>query len=251
MVPAPRVSLLRAFVPSSAGCKILPHSLPASSACARFCLGHVWMNGVERRHFMRRRAFTLVELLVVIGIIAVLIAILLPTLQKAKESANRVKCCSNIRQITMAMLMYSTDDKKHVYLYSNGPNGNDSLYLLHPWPAPSTPPDPYGGPYGGPIYLSDFKAAICPSTNHRVTSPAMLRENAGQLQQKRISEYDRPRRDRSSKPEQQLAHRIDQPWRAGDVHGVPRWPCGFRANRKAPGRGIHGWTLPSGHHQWD
>jgi len=68
---------------------------------------------------MRRRAFTLVELLVVIAIIALLIAILLPTLKKAKESANRVKCCSNIRQIVMSMLMYSSDDKKHIYLYSD------------------------------------------------------------------------------------------------------------------------------------
>jgi prepilin-type N-terminal cleavage/methylation domain-containing protein len=119
----------------------------------------------------RRRAFTLVELLVVIAIIALLIAILLPTLKKAKESANRVKCCSNLRQLVMSMMMYSTDDKKHIYLYSDGPGGNDSLYPLHPWPAPKDP-------YGGRVYLTNFKAAICPSTNHRVESPDHLRDNA-------------------------------------------------------------------------
>jgi prepilin-type N-terminal cleavage/methylation domain-containing protein len=119
----------------------------------------------------RKRGFTLVELLVVIAIIALLIAILLPTLKKAKESANRVKCSSNIRQIVMAMMMYATDDKKHVYLYSNGPNGNDSLYLLHPWPAPRDP-------YGGRVYLTNIKAAVCPSTNHRVENPDHLRDNA-------------------------------------------------------------------------
>src|SRR5256885_14445960 len=68
----------------------------------------------SRRFCISRRGFTLVELLVVIGIIALLIAILMPALSKARKQAAGAACMSNVRQLMIGCIMYAGENKGYI-----------------------------------------------------------------------------------------------------------------------------------------
>src|SRR3954466_7493121 len=84
--------------------------------------------GRDRHPSALTRGFTLVELLVVIGIIAVLISILLPALSRAREAAGRTQCLSNMRQVYTLLRMYEVAYKGATLIgYSSAGGAADQL----------------------------------------------------------------------------------------------------------------------------
>jgi len=109
---------------------------------------------------MQRRGFTLIELLVVIAIIAILAAILFPVFARAREKARQTACLSNLKQISLGVLMYAQD--------------YDETYPRYHRPAASPVEYPDGSTASGILwyaalypYVNNQQIFDCPSTSYR------------------------------------------------------------------------------------
>jgi prepilin-type N-terminal cleavage/methylation domain-containing protein/prepilin-type processing-associated H-X9-DG protein len=108
----------------------------------------------------RRLAFTLIEILVVVAIIALLVAILLPSLSRARENTRRLACGSNLHQIAISASMYAMEHPRGQFIPITGTGGYDGLRYLYP------------------KFLRAFNVAVCPNTKNVVRRPQDLDDNA-------------------------------------------------------------------------
>lgn len=126
-------------------------------------------NPYARSQFHSARAFTLTELLVVIGVIILLVALLLPVLSRARSASQSVACLSNLRQIMMAFHLYGNDNRQE--LPDPAALGQSWESILKPY---LTPREVYHCEADGGLYEH-----LRSSYDWRDTSPGSLSTVAG------------------------------------------------------------------------
>jgi len=126
----------------------------------------------------KKEGFTLIELLVVIAIIAVLMAILMPALNRVKEQGKRATCLSNLKQLTLAWIMYADENNDNLV---NGDSGEYSIHsketpwVLSDWGTGITVKEKERAIRNGALwpYTKELRLYKCPTVNKIVRSGNM------------------------------------------------------------------------------